>query len=398
MQHETRKISIVSFPFFSHSIKIECISRKLLLISAAIAVYILCIKQSIEIEKVANYLNDGQVRVYVLNDTINDTTTHRSTNVSLSLLIRQNSSLWNVLLNDTRNKSLALFYRHATDHRNTSYPFISGDTFRAFADHIFDETTTVATWANTIENMTDGTIVFLKADMFQQFFSLFNTINCSFVLITHNSDYSAPTNYKSYLNDSRLLAWFAQNPDTQHSKLYPIPIGLANTRWPQGNLNTLTFAFYNQRRSFANRQILLYVNFKIDTNAGERTNVLNHAKTIQKAHIVQQKISFSTYLDDVGNSKFVLSPQGNGLDCHRTWEALLMGAIPIVHTSELDFLFRDLPVVIVKSWSEISENYLLSLNFTQFDNSITRILLAKYWYSRLISFTNRSSALDLFKT
>ena len=27
---------------------------------------------------------------------------------------------------------------------------------------------------------------------------------------------------------------------------------------------------------------------------------------------------------------FVASPSGNGLDCHRTWEALLLRSIPIV--------------------------------------------------------------------
>jgi hypothetical protein len=51
---------------------------------------------------------------------------------------------------------------------------------------------------------------------------------------------------------------------------------------------------------------------------------------------------------------FVLSPQGNGLDCHRTWEALCLGCIPIVKTSGLDPLFADLPVWIVKDWSEVT--------------------------------------------
>ena len=29
-------------------------------------------------------------------------------------------------------------------------------------------------------------------------------------------------------------------------------------------------------------------------------------------------------------SKFVLSPPGNGFDCHRTYESILLGAVPIV--------------------------------------------------------------------
>ena len=49
--------------------------------------------------------------------------------------------------------------------------------------------------------------------------------------------------------------------------------------------------------------------------------------------------------------EFVLSPPGVGIDCHRTWEILFFGGIPIVESSSLDSLFDDLPVVIVKDTS-----------------------------------------------
>jgi hypothetical protein len=55
---------------------------------------------------------------------------------------------------------------------------------------------------------------------------------------------------------------------------------------------------------------------------------------------------------------FVVSPHGNGLDCHRTWEALCLGCIVIVKTSPIDSLYEDLPVLIVKDWSEINQSLL----------------------------------------
>ena len=57
---------------------------------------------------------------------------------------------------------------------------------------------------------------------------------------------------------------------------------------------------------------------------------------------------------------YVLSPFGNGMDCHRTWEALLCGCIPIVRSSVFDELFAGLPVLIVKNWSDISLNLLVA--------------------------------------
>jgi hypothetical protein len=53
-----------------------------------------------------------------------------------------------------------------------------------------------------------------------------------------------------------------------------------------------------------------------------------------------------------------VSPHGNGLDCHRTWEALALGCIVIVKTSGLDPLHIGLPVLIVKEWSEICKELL----------------------------------------
>ncbi len=56
--------------------------------------------------------------------------------------------------------------------------------------------------------------------------------------------------------------------------------------------------------------------------------------------------------------RYVLSPFGNGLDCHRTWETLLVGAIPVVKTSTLDAMYEGLPVIIVDDWSQVSPDFL----------------------------------------
>jgi hypothetical protein len=53
-----------------------------------------------------------------------------------------------------------------------------------------------------------------------------------------------------------------------------------------------------------------------------------------------------------------LSPRGNGLDCHRTWEAFYLDIIPIVWNSTLNPLFVDLPVIILNDWRDITEQFL----------------------------------------
>ena len=59
-----------------------------------------------------------------------------------------------------------------------------------------------------------------------------------------------------------------------------------------------------------------------------------------------------------GGYAFSISPHGRGLDCHRTWEDLVLGCIVIVKTSPLDLLYEGLPVVIVQDWNEVTEENL----------------------------------------
>ena len=49
-----------------------------------------------------------------------------------------------------------------------------------------------------------------------------------------------------------------------------------------------------------------------------------------------------TTLQQHAHFAFVASPSGNGLDCHRTWEALLLRSIPIVKVSVLYSVVRAL--------------------------------------------------------
>ena len=51
---------------------------------------------------------------------------------------------------------------------------------------------------------------------------------------------------------------------------------------------------------------------------------------------------------------FTLSPPGNGVDCHRTWEALYLGVVPIVKRSPFFEAFPELPALIVEDWREVA--------------------------------------------
>jgi hypothetical protein len=85
------------------------------------------------------------------------------------------------------------------------------------------------------------------------------------------------------------------------------------------------------------------------------------------------------------NFTFVLSPFGIGMDCHRTWEALALGLYPILHSSELDPMFRDLPVLIVKAWSQVTRERLDTFLKEQEGKpkTVPEKLFLKYWVQKI---------------
>jgi hypothetical protein len=92
-------------------------------------------------------------------------------------------------------------------------------------------------------------------------------------------------------------------------------------------------------------------------------------------------------LREYARHAFVISPHGKGLDCYRTWEALLMGCIPIVRRSAIDPLYRGLPVAIVDDWDEITPANLacwLGRWGSAFDRGkVDRILSSSYWAAQI---------------
>jgi hypothetical protein len=59
---------------------------------------------------------------------------------------------------------------------------------------------------------------------------------------------------------------------------------------------------------------------------------------------------------------------GNGIDCYRTWEALIMGAVPIVLRTEILPLYEDMPIMIVDKWTEVTRESLRQFQLERLQN------------------------------
>jgi hypothetical protein len=81
--------------------------------------------------------------------------------------------------------------------------------------------------------------------------------------------------------------------------------------------------------------------------------------TLHKNGIYNQMLDHRIYFDTLPSYKFVISPEGNGIDCHRHYEALLAGTIPIMERNPLiEEKYKGCPILWTDDYSEITIPYL----------------------------------------
>ena len=188
------------------------------------------------------------------------------------------------------------------------------------------------------------------------------------VFVTHNSDYHIDKD--RFAIGPECKYWLAQNKSVKSDKLIPIPIGLENM--------TLRTSDMSQKGLFSSqvpgalqkatlidklnhydvkKNKLVYMNFNLETSLNERTFVWNKFKNCDWVTVSGRK-TMEQYYFDLASHKFVISPRGNGVDCHRVWEALYLRTIPIVKRTVQMKEFDDLPIYFVDNWSEVDYNKL----------------------------------------
>jgi len=230
-------------------------------------------------------------------------------------------------------------------------------------------------------------LIFLKSDLIEQYIHTLLKLTKNFILITgSNDDHCMPYLYYPcrkeelkqkvdvLLKKHNLLQWFTKNPSIVHPKICPIPLG-PKWQWKTtqffGEPKTEHLKLFNQfcktpLESFKNKELkqkLLYFNFSAHTSNAplysSHNNIRNKIKSVvSKKFKWNENAPFEKYLEILSTYKFCISPPGRGMDTHRTWEALMMGTIPIMINTPLDYLFENLPVLFVSDWNTVTEDFL----------------------------------------
>ena len=172
-----------------------------------------------------------------------------------------------------------------------------------------------------------------------------------YVLFTANSnvDRAVDNRFRRRLGRPELAAWFAINAHLRHPTLFSLPLGIGNPIKCDPKVLKRV-----QDLRIAKTE-LFEASFDINTNPFERTYCIEQTGIEPAA-----KVDPEQYFQRLASAHFCISPNGNGVDCYRTWQALYLRTIPIVTKSILTEQHPDLPLIVLGDWSEFR-----SIQFTQ---------------------------------
>lgn len=230
--------------------------------------------------------------------------------------------------------------------------------------------------------MFNGMSIYVCSDLLKFFVNtILPKINKRFVLVSGDSDLCVPREILTQnetgrlLNSPYLIKWFLQNTQIQNcNKMIQMPIGLdyhtisnnpshdwklENEGHLPGQQESILMNIRNKSKPLNERNLKIYVNFSL-TN--DRFNDRKESLENINPDLMEINNNFTKRTENweiITNYAFVLSPFGNGMDCHRTWESICLGSVPIVKAPNFKKLFEDLPVLIVNNWTDITEELLI---------------------------------------
>jgi len=299
--------------------------------------------------------------------------------------------------------------------RRASYPFISGDGFRAMCAYRCEDHVKHDGCIFSPEDVRPGGCVYVATTNLKtlktttkyliEFAKIAHLITQNFVVVTHNGDLSTPDGddwheregslwsekFSYLLHTPNLLAWFASNchwtgTRSKPDKLFCIPIGIEN-RYNKIGKNPMAYFHWMERRAHVKASKTLLVAFSAHHQKPFRAPAL---AALSAGWITRSMKGWKAWYEAVQEHKFVACPIGHGYDTHRAWEVLLAGSIPVVETTTMDSMYEHLPVLIVQNWTEVTRPFLDDV-YDRFRNRKTFMvekLFFRYWRQLILNRTH----------
>ena len=274
------------------------------------------------------------------------------------------------------------------------YPFLCDGNIRH--KHVFDSTERLLTkeqWQSCYDP--EGTIFWVKLGSYRNGHPnnlsgfvehVLPNISRSFTLVTTDGDSSVPNDLSEHvlhrlLEHPNLVAWYTQNlADKFHPKLHSIPIGL-DLHTDRGfgvGIKLLTTFRTMATQPSGPRLDRVLVDFAASCNSDTRRGFIAANASNSIVDVLPKPITQLELWKMYRRYRWVVSLPGNGLDCHRTWEAGYLGATVLVANSILSELHDQNFIKEIDPFSRIDPDSLLDAPLEETSDQLVNILNRKF--------------------
>jgi hypothetical protein len=179
-----------------------------------------------------------------------------------------------------------------------------------------------------------------------------------FVIFTSHED----TPIDSYIKiPENVLGIHAVNAEFNNEKIHPFPYGLQRQLGENDNRVKIML---EELEVIQEPTKLLYINCGIERNI-ERQPLVDFeglpwvTTRFDKDSKYFPYSKYRDFLTELRDHKFMICPQGHGMDCHRNWESLYLRRVPVMKRHPyFERLMKGFPVLFVNEWSDITEELL----------------------------------------
>ena len=171
--------------------------------------------------------------------------------------------------------------------------------------------------------------------------------------------------------------WYAPNINYSDESLISLPIGLANDH-PK-NLN---FKNFNSLKKNDAKNEKVYLNFEVNTNFYIRNRALKKLSEHNWVENETQRLDLNDYVKKLNSFKYILCPEGNGIDTHRVWESIYAGTTPVVKKNIFYEQFKNLPIVMVDALDKTNFNQ-IEKQFKKLDTINEEKLSINWWMDKI---------------
>lgn len=167
--------------------------------------------------------------------------------------------------------------------------------------------------------------------------------------------------------------WFVVNSNIQNSRIVNIPFGIPDWTYQ------LIKSGRQQKRHLNNDRKHKFT-FACSINSCVRLELSKRVRASNDIYVPKETLSHEEYIETLFNSRYVICPEGNGLDSYRVLESIYCGAIPIVLNEQFTEAY-DTRVVRLDNWYQLfNATQFKKVDLSVLDYSCTDL---HYWVKRI---------------